>query len=199
MLNRIKVVITAAVLLGGVSASQASVIINVEQVGSNIVATGSGTLNINGLSSIDTGGYQSKGAIQPGYGFLIFGNGSSYVPVAGWEISQGPVAFGSDLSVFLNADTGNGSVFGIAGSGWTTGHSTLFTPVGYTSGSLLSSSSTWNNQTYDTMKATLGTYKWTWGSEVNADSLTLNIGPAAPTAVPEPSTFALLSNFNLSA
>jgi hypothetical protein len=41
------------------------------------------------------------------------------------------------------------------------------------------------NQTFASIGLTPGTYTWTWGSGSNADSLTVQIGPAA---VPEPAS-----------
>jgi hypothetical protein len=67
----------------------------------------------------------------------------------------------------------------------------LSVPMGYVSGAALSDSMTFNNATFASLGLTLGTYEWTWGTGMNADSYTLQIGPAG--AVPDAgSTLSLL-------
>src|SRR6516165_12164880 len=61
----------------------------------------------------------------------------------------------------------------------------LITPFGYhlNPSGFLTSSATWNGATFASLFVTPGTYTWSWGSGIHADSLTLQIGP---TAVPGP-------------
>ena len=64
-------------------------------------------------------------------------------------------------------------------------------PVGYLSNDPLSSSATWTAATFASLGLTPGTYEWTWGTGMDADSFTLQIGPAG---VPDTgSTLSLLS------
>jgi hypothetical protein len=93
---------------------------------------------------------------------------------------MGPTTFGSGFTTFATAGTGD--AFGVLGL-----EQQIFTPVGYTSGSALTTTETYTNQTLTSLGITPGTYTWTWGSGADADSFTLQIGPAAA-AVPEPST-----------
>jgi hypothetical protein len=51
----------------------------------------------------------------------------------------------------------------------------MLVQAGYVSGSSLSATTTWNNQTLATMGLTGGTYTFSWGAGVNADSLVVNI------------------------
>jgi hypothetical protein len=58
------------------------------------------------------------------------------------------------------------------------------TPLGTSTG-------TWNSATFASLGLTPGTYVWTWGSGIHADSFTLQIGPT--NGVPETgSTIALM-------
>jgi hypothetical protein len=59
----------------------------------------------------------------------------------------------------------------------------IFVPQGYASGSPLSDSATYNNQTFASLGVTPGTYEWTWGTGPN-QNFTLEIGAVSP--VPEP-------------
>ena len=57
------------------------------------------------------------------------------------------------------------------------------------SGTLLSGSSTYVGQTFASLGLTPGTYLYSWGSGSTADSLTVQIGPAA---IPEPGTWMMI-------
>ena len=63
-------------------------------------------------------------------------------------------------------------------------------PFHYVSGSLLSTTDTYSSATFSILGLTPGNYTWTWGTGADADSLTVQIGPAA-TGVPEPPTSVL--------
>jgi hypothetical protein len=80
------------------------------------------------------------------------------------------------------ASTDTGDFVGIGGS---LGH--LHVPAGYISGTPLSDSATFDDQTLSSLGVTPGTYTYTWGSGPTADSLTLVAG------VPEPSGLMLLA------
>jgi hypothetical protein len=68
----------------------------------------------------------------------------------------------------------------------------LLVPHGYTSGSPLSGSATFNDATPASLGLTPGTYTYTWNSfplrlSFQDDSLTVKIG-----SIPEPSTWAMM-------
>ncbi len=174
--------LTLSLLVVVVSTSGASVIIDIGQVGSDVVANASGTLNLAGLSAQ----YQQTRHAQlvPNAGAAFFGPASG-TPVLFYYGMTGPTNFGA--AGVINASTGSGTLFGVNGTA-----GALYVLDGYASGSLLSATSSWQNNSLATLSLTPGThYTWTWGSGVNADSITMNVN--APAAVPEPSTYMLLS------
>src|SRR5579872_2667135 len=153
------------------------------QVGSNVVATGSGTIDTAALTfkpSQDGGDYDS------GYSFSLaatFGIGpAASTLVDKYSGINGPSNFGSGVHV-INATSGSGDIVEVANY-----FSVLDVPSGYVSGSPLSDTSTFNNQTFASMGMTPGVYQWNWGSGPTADSYTLTIG-----AVPEPCSVGLFS------
>ena len=84
---------------------------------------------------------------------------------------SGPSSFGPGTSE-VDATSGSGDILGLTPVG-----EGLVVPDGYTSGSPLSSSSTYSGETFASIGMTPGTYVWTWGSGGSADSMTLNIIP----------------------
>jgi hypothetical protein len=168
-------------LLTLVSASNASIIINMVQDGLNVVATGAGTANLTNLTPYDIAVHGSY--LDSINGILYLGsNFSAYSSYSG--LTSGPGFFGSSTDIIQGSNVA-GNSFGIMGR---VGH--LLLPYGYVSGTQLSGSATWANENFTSLGVTPETYTWTWGSGANADFLTLNIGQ---TAVPEPSTYILLS------
>ncbi|HEX5325292.1 MAG TPA: PEP-CTERM sorting domain-containing protein [Acetobacteraceae bacterium] len=172
--------IGAAMLIGtALSAppAEAGYIVTLTQVGTDVVATGSGTIDLTGLTFNRTAG--DPAAVFPSAGGIITGPATVTSEDAYGGFS-GPASFGS--GGFSFADSGSGDVVGIVSS---TG--LLSVPSGYVSGSALSDTATYDNQTFATLGITPGSYVWTWGSGTDADSFTLDVG------VPEPGSLALLA------
>jgi hypothetical protein len=169
-----------AMLVGsGLSAppAQAAYIVTLAQVGSNVVSTGSGTIDLAGLSffgSDDT----ATALMDPGGGAIVTGPAS---PEAAdiYTGSAGPASFGSGSLTLASSGSGDTVAIDV---------NLLFVPPGYVSGSPLSDNSTFDNQTFGSLGVTPGVYVWTWGDAAD-DSFTLDIIAAA--AVPEPSSLLL--------
>jgi hypothetical protein len=60
----------------------------------------------------------------------------------------------------------------------------LTVPVGYTTGTAISSTQTFTGQTFSSFGLTPGTYTYTWGSGANADSINVVIGGVGVTPTP---------------
>lgn len=148
----------------------AGLVITVSQVGSDVVATGVGTMNLTALTSAGT--FNGGACIDSTYAFMQVGP-TSGVTQAKYTGISGPSSFGSGL--FTGATSGTGDSVGFSGDA---GY--LLVPNGYVSGNPLSGSATFANATLSGLGLTPGTTTYSWGSGATADSLTLNIA-----AVPE--------------
>ena len=169
----------AALLLLAIAPSrvQAAFILTLTQSGGNVAINGSGTLNTTALTLSNTGSTLAQ--VFASYGIVVAGPTAftNYSIYSGGGLT-GPTMFGAGGQYI--ADSGTGSLVGIRGN-----VPFLFTPLGYTSGSLLTDSATINNATFASIGFTPGSYIYTWGTGANADSLTVT------GVVPEPSTWVL--------
>jgi PEP-CTERM motif len=167
-----------AAMLIGLSAlsAQAGYVVDLTQQGSNVVATGSGPIDLTGLT-FDTSPLAGT-FIFPALGAIATGITATADLYAG---ITGPANFGSGSDNF--PISGSGDHVGVDGF-----VDELEVPHGYVSDSPLSDTSTYLSQTFSSLGATPGTYTWTWGTGAN-QNFTLVIGAAA---VPEPSTWAMM-------
>ena len=180
----------AGVLTGAGMPARAAYIVTFAQDGSNVVATGSGSLDLGALSPLGPATHTDNvdiNASGPSFGEFT---GASNAPATGYSgLSAAPwtlATFPFTGTGGTTASSGVGENVGILAQGDTT---TLYVPSGYTSGQL-PNSATWDNTTLSALGlATPGSYTWTWGSGATADSYTVQVGAAA---VPEPATLALL-------
>lgn len=170
--------LAAALTVFAVPAARAY-IISVQQIGPDVVATGSGSVDTTDLTVTGSFG-ASISSVNPGGGFLLVGgNGQN---LTSYQTITGPSTFGQFGSTAASGSSG--ALLGLGAS-----NSTLFLPPGYVSGSDLgTSTSTWSNQTLSGLHFTSGIYNYTWGTAPHADSLILEIG-----IVPEPASLSLLA------
>jgi hypothetical protein len=162
--------------------AQAAFVATLEQVGNSVVATGSGTLNVDSL--FVTAMFLDLPSMEASSAILILGATNNDIAWVGGI--TGPGTFGPGGIVL--ATSGVGDIVAIAGSFPSGPH--LVLPVGYVSGSNLLDSATFANENFSTLGVDPGSYTWTWGSATpNVDSFTLDIGVAAPPPPPvdEPS------------
>src|SRR5215472_17833543 len=161
--------------------------VTLEQVGANVVATGSGAFNLVGLT-FASGGFSASGGIGPSIANLVVADGTGLSRYTGFS---GPSSFGPGITI-INDSSDSGDSVGIVGPAFFLGPS-LFLPAGYVSGTALSDSSTYNSATFATLGVTPGTYVWTWGTGLPNQNFTLQIGPVPGPSVPDGgSTVSLL-------
>ncbi len=193
-------VFTVAALLGfaalGGQAHSAvpGAVIDITQVGANVVATGSGVIDLSGLTR--TGSDESwpfGGELFPSLGVAVVGLGGTGNNIDTYSGASGPATLGPGLNSFLGTlALASGDVFGIDGNGL--GPPAIFVPAGYDGTTSLSGSSTFENTTLALIGLAPGTYTYTWspavvpGSVVEDGSLTINVTGG----VPEPSTWAMM-------
>jgi hypothetical protein len=172
-------VLGAAVLIGSSAAPvQAGYIVTFSQVGPDVVASGSGTIDLNGLTLI-TPGFTTP-EVGPTFATEATGAAGGIDEYSG---ANGPTSFGS--GVFTSATTGTGDLVGIQQLiGEPTGF--VLVPTGYASGAALSDMATYAGQSFASLGLTPGVYLYTFGSGMNADTFTVDV------AVPEPASLVLL-------
>ena len=144
--------------------------VRLNEVGANVVANGSGAINLTGLTFLASG-TQGGAILQPPIGAITTGTTDS-ANVTIFSGFSGPTSFGSGNGDI--ASSGSGDRVGIVGL-----DGLLSVPEGYVSGAALLSSATWNNATFASLGVTPGHYVWTWGDEGAGQRFVLNIGRAA--------------------
>ena len=159
--------------------------VTMEQVGSNVVANGSGAINLTGLTFAG-GAAIGGGGIQASAGQIITGSPGSARAYTGLN---GPTSFGS--GGLFDASTSSGDLFGRFPTQF---GGPLFVPEDYVSGTALSNSMTFDNATIASLGVTPGTYIWSWGTGLPNQNFTLVIGGAG---VPDGGSTVSLLGFAL--
>jgi hypothetical protein len=170
----------AALGFAAVSApAEASVVIDMSEVGGNVVTTGSGTVDLTDLSFSSSG--SDAGFVFASVGAVAVGSSGADDLYSG---ATGPASFGAGGFIIPFGQSGDllGLIANVAPA-------EILVPHGYVSGASLSGSSTYVGQTFASLGLTPGTYLYTWGSGPTADSLTVQIGPAA---IPEPGSWGMM-------
>ena len=160
--------------------------ITMEQVGSNVVANGSGAINLTGLTFDGSGSGGAADVFASSGGISI----GATVDTTLYNGFTGPTSFGSGGVHFAN--TSSGDFVTIFASGFFFQDISL--PRTYVSNAALSDSMTFNSATFATLGVIPGTYTWTWGTGLPNQNFTLVIGRAT---VPDGGTTVSLFGFAL--
>jgi PEP-CTERM motif len=180
-----------AAVLGGLFAAataQAALVIDIDQVGPDVVATMSGSIDMTDLVNTNQpSGNIGTGFMESGGDFLDMqsasvGNGNIFAGITG------PATFGTDTTGAA-ASSSTGGSFDLEYAG----EPLIFLPDSYVSGNSLSGTDTWAGTTLAQLGLTPGaSFTYSWGSNADADSLQINIGPASQ-SVPEPASLAMFA------
>ncbi len=154
--------------------SRGGAIVTFSHIGANVVAQGTGTLDVASLTLVGPG---TSGDSHPPRQKLE----QAPIPqTTSTGASLGPTSFSTGEIVVALSTSGN-----IAGNEGAVGNY-LITPDNYTSDTTLSGSATWDSTNISGLGLTPGTYTWNWGSGATADFFEV-----VPASVPEPTTMFL--------
>lgn len=160
--------------------AHAAAIMWYQQIGVDVDATLSGSLNLTGMTP-EASVFDAAVNVAPNIG--AFGTGQAGDDQTGF-VNQitGPSSFGPGGTSVPSSSSGAAVfLFGAGNDFWV--------PVGYVSGSPLSATQTFTNRTFANLGLTPGDYVYTL---LSGDTLTVRVGPA-PAPVPEPASLFLLS------
>lgn len=171
--------VSAALCIGlGAGVANAAVTINVTEVGGNVVFTTSGSLDLTGAAFLGGIGYDD-GFIPGGSNWYVASGAGAAVD--NYAMTSFAGAFGSSGAFFSSPSSVSGDDFFIWGNGG--GTEQVGVPVGYISGSAISSGMVFAGATISGFTMIPGTYLY----NIPNDTITLNI-----VAIPEPETYAML-------
>lgn len=167
-------------------AVQAAYTVTINEVGADVVATGSGSFNLGALTPAGVG-FMSP-LVQADNAVVYIGAAANVDVYGTGAILAGPTNFGPGIQVMATNGAGPAVAFAPPAG--------LFgLPVGYVDGApLAASSATWTGQSLGSLGITPGTYVWTWGAGPTADSFTIIAGaaPAAATSIPTLSEWGMV-------
>jgi hypothetical protein len=166
-------------LLGATEAKASPYTVTLVPVGSNIVATGSGQIDLTGL--IDFGSTPTglpNGGMHPAGGGIAMGSASSaevyFIPSL---INYLPNNFGVGDTTAASSGSGDYTLFSFQ-------FSHLYLPVGYVTETPLSNSNTYNNATFASLGISSGGYQWSWGPGADQSFTIVVSTPASATPIP---------------
>ncbi|HEY1686683.1 MAG TPA: PEP-CTERM sorting domain-containing protein [Tepidisphaeraceae bacterium] len=167
-----------ACLMFAAASSQAAYVLTFQQQGNDVVATGSGSINLAAVN------FQGNIGVSP-----AVANPAAGVAEAGSAISAGDYAFVT--SGTLTFGPGANAISATSGTGDFVGledfDGSLFLPVNYVSGASLSSSATFAGTTLAGMGFTPGSYTETLSlGRAPQDTFTVNV------VAPEPASLGML-------
>ena len=168
--------------------AQAAYTITISESGTDVVADGSGSLDLTALGAPTQSNVGIPAMVGPIWGIVFVGPAGGQLAQAysGNSSISGPNGIGSGLSQ-VNANSGSGSVAGMNAASTPT----VYVPQGYVSGTHMTGSARWNGTTFVGLGLSPGTYTWTWGSGATADSFTVIVQGAAPAPQASSSSGAL--------
>lgn len=182
-----------ALLCAFAAPAAADLVVTIYEDGPDVQMDAGGSLDLTGMVKevrTDQGGPGVFPGESEPFSFFGFGTPGDTDFYFDNDLIDGPGTFGFGP---VTGALGTGDTFTLHHTTYDTwpgcefcpAYSQIHVPVGYTSGSPLNGTATFANHSIASLGLTPGTYVWSWPT----DSITLNVGASA---VPEPSSFALL-------
>ena len=180
----IPLLLALAVMLLAASSAQATIMISASEVGSDVVFTLSGSVDLNSVpSSYGSQGPNNSNLLIANAGQLFFATpGSNNGLFYSLQNFSGLSNFGAG-GIFIQTATNTGSIFNFYASS-----AVFLLDATYTSGASLANTMTFPG-TFASLGMMPGTYEWSWSNNNVSDNLILNIGQSVPEGG---STLALL-------
>jgi hypothetical protein len=164
----------AAILLLAAGSVQAAVVFTLVESGGNVVLSGTGSVDLTGLTFDDE---ESGGSpfINPSISAFRAGDTDSLADYDVYAGALGPASIGTGSSYRPREfSTGSGDAFGFhIDNSRIDPAGMVNVPRGYVSGSSLTGTGVFTGHTFESLGVTTGTYVWSWAS----DSITLNVIP----------------------
>jgi MYXO-CTERM domain-containing protein len=162
--------------------AEAGFVVDISQVGSNVVVNGSGSIDLSLLTGVGNGG--SRALVSGAFGSVVLGPVSSSQGIFGGF--TGPLSFGTSDNQFASSTSGDS--FGLIASVNGFNEPVLSLPGTYVSGAQLTATATFDNTTILLLGLTPGTYNYTTTTPTGLVEtvFTVNI-----TSVPEPSSITM--------
>jgi hypothetical protein len=130
----------------------------ISEVGSNVVISASGSINLNGLTLVSSNAGPLGGAgLGVSSATYFIGSNGYFDEYSGF--TSNPTSFGSGGGG--SASSSSGDIFGVIFQG--APPYMLTVPAGYISGTQISSTMTFNNSSFSSLGLTTGTYTYTGG------------------------------------
>lgn len=152
-------------------AAHAEYTLTLEEVGADVVATGSGSLNLASLTPVfDMTGWPNM--LEPATATIGVGPSSGDASFHGGGVTS-PASLGSGGATYATSGSGGlvGMYQGIVPF--------LMVPLGYVSGTLLGTSqTTYAGKSFASLGLEPGQYVWSWGAGETSDTFTVQVGPA---------------------
>jgi len=173
------------------TSASAPMTVTIYESGSNVVMSASGTVNLSGLTLVNSNfGPIGGGGLGINTATFICGSGSYASTYSGFTTT--PSNFGTGSGAAPSSASGN--YFGVIID--QNPPYLLVLPTGYTSGANISSTQTFNNTSLSTLGLTNGTYTYTW----SGGSIDVVVGGTpGPTGTPAPTSSGAGWNFFVTA
>jgi hypothetical protein len=174
----------AALCVASTGTAKAAFIVDIAQVGANVVADGGGTMDTTDLTAIGT--FSSGGASIESADDSLFIEQESSTGETMWQGLTGPASFGTgNTTTTASSSTAGPFIFEKY-----FGTLAILIPSNYISGDGMASSDTFDNTTLADLGLTPGaSYTWTWGTGPDADYFEINV----ENPLPEPASLAVLA------